>query len=171
MNVIIRNICIVLLTPVVFTTLPLILLFRKEVREDIWKCNGGENSSHAVKRYELPKAFSLLETPDNLLPCDPTEESCLEWYFKYGSYICSWWWLSRNVLHGWKWKYGKSSPKPLWFMSEAEQQEYGVYRKVTPFLCFKLITGWSSYLDRESVYTEQGWWNVPTFSIRFIWQD
>ena len=125
--------------------------------------------------YKVPRLLSWLATPDDLDihlmgRYEPTVFNIEE---RFGWFIASWYWLSvRNVFHGFIWSIdGKEVPNYLALLTPEQQKEYGVFRKETKFLVFKIITGWVVHKDPYSVYTDNGFWANPVFSIRMWSRD
>ena len=144
--------------------LPIVLLlFAKKV----YGKQGSYDTDNDVQRYQLPKLFRFAETPDEYLPGGLYEPTVRSIYDKVGWYLTSYYWLTyRNCGHGITWGMGKEVPNYLANLSEEQQKQLGIYRKVTKVLGLYWISGWKVVRDWQSVSTNKGFWAVPIFTVR-----
>lgn len=141
------------------------ILFMKEVQEPL---SGKHYNQPNIKRYKLPKYFSWMETPDELLPCGMYEPTCEKIYNKFGKYVASWYWIGlRNVGHGISWTLGKEVPKKIKSISTLELQQFGLFTTTYKVLGIKFMLGWKTYNDWYRTKTVEGYWAVPFVTIRF----
>ncbi len=120
-----------------------------------------------IERKWLPANLAWFQTPDQSLPGGLYVTAVLKLYRDKGELPTAANWIgTRNVLHGFAWKFGKPASNYMAMLSPEQRKKERVVEYKIKLAFFYLIYDHAIYRDWYSKYTDQGFWAVPRITVR-----